>query len=391
MKKLKNKVFFTIFGIFTIFTFSILLVNNIQNYNKEYKNVSNQIEMNFRPRKNIIDEDNMRFIDADIYTVYLNKDRTIRKISNNSFSEYDVIDINNLINTIISKEEGKYIDNLYTSDFAYKFSNNKIVIMSLSKVNSEINSILKASILLFISTELIAVLISILLSKWIIKPVEETFQKQKDFVADASHELKTPLAVIMASAEALEKDNDKKWIYNIQNESDRINKLITNMLDLSKIENNNDFEILNLSKLVEKTSLTLESLMFEHNIKLEYEIKDNIMFKCNSDEIKQLVTILLDNAIKHSSKNSKIKVFLKNDKNISLSIINKGDAIPKGEEEKIFERFYRVDKSRNRNDNRYGLGLAIAKSITEKHNGKITASSSRGYTTFNVEFKKCKM
>ena len=160
MKKLKNKVFFTIFGIFTIFTFSILLVNNIQNYNKEYKNVSNQIEMNFRPRKNIIDEDNMRFIDADIYTVHLNKDRTIRKISNNSFNEYDLIDINNLINTIISKEEGKYIDNLYTSDFAYKFSNNKIVIMSLSKVNSEIKSILKASILLFISAELIAVLIS---------------------------------------------------------------------------------------------------------------------------------------------------------------------------------------------------------------------------------------
>ena len=388
MKKLKNKVFFTIFGIFTVFTLSILLVTNIENYKKEYNSVSAKLEMNIRPRLNIKDDENMRFIDAEVYTVILNSDST-RKIFNNSFTEYNYKEINELINDILDKEEGIYINNLYSDKFAYNYSNNRITIMSLSKINIELMLSLRLSIFLFIIAELVTFFISALLSKWIIKPVIETFQKQKDFVADASHELKTPLAVIMASAEALEKDNDKKWIYNIQNESERINNLITNMLDLSKIENNTIMEEVNISKTIEKTVLTLESLMFEHNIKLDYNIEENIIFKCNNEEIKQLATILLDNAIKHSHKNSKIIVNFKNEKGtITFDVTNKGDEIPSGEEEKIFERFYRVDKSRNRNENRYGLGLAIAKSITLKHNGEISAKSKNGHTTFKVIFKK---
>ena len=128
--------------------------------------------------------------------------------------------------------------------------------------------------------------------------------------------------------------------------------------------------------------------MFEKNITLQYDINEKIYLNCNSDEIKQLVSILLDNAIKHSINNGKIIVNLyKNKNNIILEVKNKGKSIEKGEEEKIFERFYRVDESRNRNDNRYGLGLAIAKSIVEKNNGNISAHSSNGYTTFKVVFK----
>ena len=111
----------------------------------------------------------------------------------------------------------------------------------------------------------------------------------------------------------------------------------------------------------------------------------------NMDEnsIKQLIEILLDNAIKHSYKKSTINVSLKEEKGvIELKIENNGEEIPKGEEEKIFERFYRVDKSRNRKENRYGLGLAIAKNIVLMHNGKINASSQNGTTTFKVLFKK---
>ena len=171
-----------------------------------------------------------------------------------------------------------------------------------------------------------------------------------------------------------------------------MSKLIVNLLDLAKIENQNTqkvYEVINLSKLVEISVLTLESLAYEKNIKLDYKIDDNINFKCSSEEIKELLSILLDNAIKHSFKEETIFVNLKTDKNnIVLEVTNKGIPIAKEDEEKIFERFYRADKSRNRNENRYGLGLAIAKGIVTNHNGKISAFSNQGFTTFTVIFKK---
>ena len=182
-----------------------------------------------------------------------------------------------------------------------------------------------------------------------------------------------------------------KWIENIKSEANRMSKLVTNLLDLAKLEEGNNKELYketNLSKLVEKAVLPFESLAYEKNIKLNYNVGENILFKCNSDEIKELLSIMLDNAIKHSSKKGDIKVNLKNIKNdIVLEVINKGEPIPKGEEEKIFERFYRIDKSRNRNENRYGLGLAIAKCIVINHNGKILAYSNNEYTTFKIIFK----
>ena len=118
-------------------------------------------------------------------------------------------------------------------------------------------------------------------------------------------------------------------------------------------------------------------------------IEDNIMFNCNSDKIRELLGILLDNAIKHSLEESKITVNLYSEKNnIILEVKNRGESIPKEDQGKIFDRFYRVDESRNRNDNRYGLGLAIAKNIVTSHNGKISVNCKNGYTTFKVIFKQ---
>ena len=229
------------------------------------------------------------------------------------------------------------------------------------------------------------------LTKWIIKPVIESFNKQKQFIEDASHELKTPISVIIASAEALENEpEEKKWLDNIKSESERMSNLVSDLLDMAKSENGikEQYTNENLSKLVERSVLTFESLIYEKDIKLDYNIEENINFTCNSNQIKQVIGILIDNAIKHSCLKGEIKINLKKEKgNIVLTVTNKGKEIPKEEQEKIFERFYRGDESRNRNENRYGLGLAIAKNIVTNHNGKIGVISENGYTTFKIIFK----
>ena len=149
-----------------------------------------------------------------------------------------------------------------------------------------------------------------------------------------------------------------------------------------------DFSRENLSKIVEMSVLTFESLMYENKIELEYDIQKDINIKCNSSQIKELVATHIDNAIKHSETNGKISIALKKQKNDTvLTVSNRGKEIPKEIREKIFERFYRADESRNRDTNRYGLGLAIAKNIVENHNGKISVESEKGITTFKVVLK----
>ena len=249
------------------------------------------------------------------------------------------------------------------------------------------------SILVFITLETIQVIISLNITKRIVKPVNESFIRQKQFIYDASHELKTPIAIISASAEMLEKNpKEKKWLDNIKTENNRMNKLVISLLDLSKSENIKENEVytsVNLSKVIKNKALTFESLIYENSLELDVYVVNDIMFNCNEDRIKELLSILMDNAIKHSLPNSQITVKLSKEKNnIYLAVKNKGKEIPISEREKIFERFYRLDKSRNRDDNRYGIGLSIAKNIVINHNGTINVNCKDGYTTFIVNFKQ---
>ena len=226
------------------------------------------------------------------------------------------------------------------------------------------------------------------ISKIIVKPVEDSFEKQKQFVSDASHELKTPLAVIEANADVLQsKSGENKWITYIQNEVQSMNKLVNDLLTLARMENramsnNQDFD---LSKEVQMTVAVFESMIYEKEIKLEININENIHFNGEKEDIKHIISILLDNAIKHTEKNKKIIVNAQKEKNeIKIEVKNEGEPIPVEEQEKIFERFYRIDKARNRNEKRYGLGLSIAKEIVEKYNGTIKANSKDGVTNFIV-------
>ena len=250
------------------------------------------------------------------------------------------------------------------------------------------------TLIIFAVIEIILIFIAKLVTGWITKPAREAFEKQREFIADASHELKTPLAVIMASSDELSGDETSgKYIDNIKYESNRMNQLIASLLDLSKLEEGvsiDSYKDENLSKIVEKTALVFEGVAFEEGVLIDTDIEENITLKCSKEEIEKLVSTLLDNAIKHSDKDTTVRVSLyKSNACIKLKITNSGEPIAEGDEERIFERFYRADKSRSRSDNRYGLGLAIAKRIVLNHGGIIKASSNReeGTTTFRVEFK----
>lgn len=400
MKKLKNKVYYTLVIIFTLFISFLVFIYNIENYNRHQNLIRDNLlrvrNMAFK-NKPLIDNknDNINRIimDYNIYTVLLDYENNITDII--SHSEYNDLSIYNIALDIINKNNDDKIkvNNLYFSKYSYNFKNGSfLIIIDNRYVNNILLKTLIMSVALFIIFEILILYISNLITNWVIKPALISFEKQKEFIANASHELKTPLSVIMASQEALEHDKkEKKWLNNIKSEAEKMNNLISSLLDLSKVENSLDkenYSIVNFSKLVQKTVLTFEPLAYENNVHIIDNIKNNIKLKCNEFEINELISILLDNAIKHSYKNENININLFDSKDeIILEVINKGDEIPKEDYERIFERFYRVDKSRNRNDNRYGLGLSIAKSIVLKHDGKIKVNSKNKYTKFVVNFK----
>lgn len=404
MKKLNNKIYFTILFILTISLLSFIVIFNTQNYLNKQRQVDNSLNLEEKFNKdNPPDKPenepaeplnkNIKFMDTTMYIVIL-EDANIKEIINHSNNSLSTEKISTIATKILNSKnlKNKYIGNLYFEKYSYKYDQRSLVILDNTNINKELKSNLITSLLIFIILEILIIYLTKIITKWITTPVKESFNRQKEFIADASHELKTPLSVIMASAEALA-DNPKgtKWLDNIKNESERMNNLIIELLELAKSEGKNNviYKEENLSKIIELSLLTFEGIAYEKKIKINYDIKENIKMNLNENNIKELIEILLDNAVKHSKEKGTIKVTLKEEnKNIELLVVNEGEEILPGEEEKIFERFYRSDKSRNRSQSRYGLGLAIAKNIVINHNGVISASSKDGLTTFKVLFKK---
>lgn len=302
----------------------------------------------------------------------------------------------------ILKNENK-IDKIDISGSSYGYLKEhtpkglKIALISRELQINMLNNLLKVFLIVGSISLFLLFYISVYLTNKTIKPIKESFEKQKQFIADASHELKTPLAIIRTNTSVITSNKDKtvdsqiKWINYISNQVDRMAKLIDDMLSLTKLDSNKVMEeksSFDLSKVLDSILLGFEAVVFENNIILETEIQKNVDLKANKEEIKKLCSILLDNALKYTNSGGRIDVILYEDKNkVYLKVKNTGDGIKKEDLEKVFERFYRVDTSRARETGGYGLGLSIAKSIVEIHNGKIYAESNIGKdTTFIVEF-----
>lgn len=261
-------------------------------------------------------------------------------------------------------------------------------------------AILTNLILTFLAVALLMLVVIFFISRFFankaIAPIREAFEKQKQFIGDASHELKTPLAVINTNVDVLLSNGEdsinsqKKWLNYIKSEVERMSKLTNDLLYLTQMDYSDIkmiFSNFNLSETVENVILTMEAVIFENNIVFNYDIDENLIVHGNNEQIKQVIMILLDNALKYTELNGNIDLSLKRvNGNAVLSIINTGQGISEVHLTRIFDRFYRIDKSRERKSGGYGLGLSIAKAILEQHDGKIYAKSIMNQsTTFTVE------
>lgn len=236
-------------------------------------------------------------------------------------------------------------------------------------------------------------LFSLFLARIALRPVEDSWKKQKQFVADASHELKTPLSVILANTDILASHKDEtvesqmKWVENTRAEAVRMAELVNQLLFLAKNDDGLKVQMqdVNFSNCVEGIVLGYDAVFYEKQHKFSYEVTPDMWVVGNEGQLKQLVTILLDNANKYSKGEGNITLRLQNNgKHCTLTVANDSEQLSEEQLSHLFDRFYTVDNSRNKNNGGNGLGLNIAQVICQTHNGSIRVSCENGRTAFDV-------
>ncbi len=271
-----------------------------------------------------------------------------------------------------------------------------IVFSDTTTENATLQFLFFSCIAIFLVAMVIFLGISILLSHWVIKPVSDAWEQQRQFVADASHELKTPLSVIMANAELMQAEDAgeeecKKHSGNILEVTYQMRALVENMLEMARVDNGMvkmHFAQLDFSQLVSDAVLSFQLLYEEKGMGLRCAADNGIILNGSEQHLYQVMDVLLDNALKYSSEGGMVSVDLKEaDRYCILSVSGPGEEISEEDLNNIFKRFYRADKARAMNGS-YGLGLSIAESIVDAHKGKIWAESVYGYNTFFVQLPK---
>ena len=223
----------------------------------------------------------------------------------------------------------------------------------------------------------------VIFSRMVFRPVEESIQKQKRFITDASHELKTPLTIIDANTEVMEMESgESQWIKSTRKQIQRLSGLVQQLVTLSRLDEEKGLEEkceFCISDAVSECVQPYEALAQTREKNLTLNIEENLFYAGDERSIRQLAGILMDNAIKYSSQNGNIVLTLKKKgKKIILEIYNDAEELPKGNLNVLFERFYRLDNSRNSSTGGSGIGLSVAKAIVQAHKGRITAENRNG-------------
>ena len=268
----------------------------------------------------------------------------------------------------------------------------KLVFTDMAGERATMRRLIKTSILIGIGGFGLFFVISVFLSGVAIKPVDEAWRQQKQFVSDASHELKTPLTVIMANAELLQQpgysdEQRRGFSESILSMSRQMRQLVESLLDLARLDSLRETESLvsetDLSSLVEDCILPFEPLYFERGLLLETEVEPGIRVQGNDRVLRQCVDILLDNARKYSDPGTVHVRLRKSGRQAELTVANPSPELSREECRSIFKRFYRRDTARTAAGS-YGLGLPIAEGIVERHKGKISCAWENGEICFTV-------
>lgn len=266
-----------------------------------------------------------------------------------------------------------------------------IVFIDMTRDLAQVTALATISVFVNIITITALVILVYWLSKKAMKPVATSIEKQKQFITDASHELKTPLAIISANAEVLEMcDGENEWLTSIKNQTIRMNHLVKKLVELSKLNEMSDKDnhtLFNISSAFLDTAANFETSAAVANKNLSYSAANDLEYYGDEGEIRQLITILCDNALKYTDECGHINLSLyKSGKNIIIESFNTCEYIDPNTVSHLFDRFYRGDSSRAREEKvgGYGIGLSIAQAIVHRHGGKIKVSTTG---TTGITFK----
>lgn len=317
-------------------------------------------------------------VTIDHFLCFANAEGTLMRLDGTE--NYTEDDAQTMLDYVL--EKGK-TDGWYGSLQYFRKDYDKGTLVVFSDRSAEqllLHKVLLVSILVFLLMEGVVFLLTMILTKRAMRPMQETFERQRQFISDAGHELKTPLTIISANVDILHDEiGENKWLSYIQSQAERMRVLVGEMMNLTKLEmgdKEKDFVDFSLSEAVSGAALPFEGQAFEQEKQLELEIQEDISYHGNPDQIKQLVGIFMDNALKYSKEHGEIRVTLQQVQNKkTLKVYNTGKGIPESEKEKIFQRFYRSDASRARATGGYGLGLSIAQSIADAHKIRIQVDS----------------
>lgn len=329
------------------------------------------------------------------FVVRINHRGEILAVDNGYFEEVEEKTVLHYTQAALAQEQ----DAGLLEEYNLRFQRKKVpvgqvlVFMDTSAEVATMKNLVNTCAVISIASFVLFLIISLLLARWAVKPVEEAWNQQRQFVADASHELKTPLTVIMTNAELMQSEpcseaERKRSADSILIMSNQMRGLVESLLELARVDNGavkKNYSELNFSELVSEGLLPFEPVYFERDLLLESHIQEGIRVKGSYSHLHQVLDILLDNAAKYTAPRGTVQIRLsRQGTQCLLSVANPGEIISREDLKNIFKRFYRIDKVRSMNHS-YGLGLSIAERIVTEHRGKIWAESRDGINTFFVQ------